>query len=140
MNTFWGINILWIFFGGHPKIGLVLWVISMYLGSFLKVNIQNWDIFLGRKNFKYFLGCFKFLIFFWWLISVNINNPLHGVARTLKKLRISTGDYWIKQWFSSIPSFFSKEELLLKEGICSQRERILSFKSSSLWNGKSLSS
>ena len=34
----------------------------------------------------------------------------------------------------------SKLELLLKERICSQRERILSFKSSSLWYGKSLTS
>ena len=29
-------------------------------------------------------------------------------------------------------------ELLLKERICSQMDRILSFKSSSLWHGKSL--
>ena len=33
---------------------------------------------------------------------------------------------------------FSKWELLLKERICSQRERILSFMSSFLWYGKSL--
>ena len=26
------------------------------LGSFLKVNVQNLDIFLGGKTFKYFLG------------------------------------------------------------------------------------
>ena len=29
-----------------------------------------------------------------------------GVARTLKRLRTSKGDYWIKQWFSSIASLF----------------------------------
>ena len=29
-----------------------------------------------------------------------------GVARTPKKLRTSKGDYWIKQWFSSIASLF----------------------------------
>ena len=34
---------------------------------------------------------------------------------------------------------FLKLELLFKERICCQRERILSFKSSSLWIGKSLS-
>ena len=28
-------------FGGHDKIGLVLGVSSMYLGSILKVNVQN---------------------------------------------------------------------------------------------------
>ena len=53
---FWGMKILWIFFWGHPKIGLVLGVISMYLGSFLKVNVHNQDIFGGCKNFKYFFG------------------------------------------------------------------------------------
>ena len=34
MNIFWGMKILRIFFGGHPKIGLVLGVISMYFGVF----------------------------------------------------------------------------------------------------------
>ena len=38
--------------------------------------------------------------------------------------------------FNCIP--FSKLELLLKDRICSQREQILSFKSSSIWYGKSL--
>ena len=33
---------------------------------------------------------------------------------------------------------FSNWELLVKERICSQRERVLSFKSSSFWYGKSL--
>ena len=32
MNIFMGMTILWIFFGGHHKIGLVLGVISMILG------------------------------------------------------------------------------------------------------------
>ena len=26
------------------------------LGSFFKVKVQNWDIFLGCQNFKYFFG------------------------------------------------------------------------------------
>ena len=30
MNIFWGMKILWIFFWGHRKIGLYLWVISMH--------------------------------------------------------------------------------------------------------------
>ena len=30
----------------------------------------------------------------------------NGIARTLKRLCTSKGDYWIKQWFSSIASFF----------------------------------
>ena len=49
-------KILWIFLGGHHKIGLVLGVISMYLGSFLKVKVQNGDIFGCCKYFKDFLA------------------------------------------------------------------------------------
>ena len=55
----------------------------------------------------------------------------NGVARMLKKLRTSKGDYWIKQRVTSITPIF-KKELLLKERICSQREQILSFMSCSL--------
>ena len=29
----------------------------------------------------------------------------NDVARTVKKIRTSKGDYWIKQWFASIASF-----------------------------------
>ena len=61
--------------------------------------------------------------------QVNIN----GVAGTLKKIHASKGDYCN---ISCVP--FSKWELLLKKRICSQREQILSFKSSSLWYVKSL--
>ena len=39
------------------------------------------------------------------IIHDNIN-PFNGVARTLKKLCTSNGDYWIKQWYSSITSLF----------------------------------
>ena len=31
---------------------------------------------------------------------------VNGVARTLKRLRTSKGDYWMKQWFSSVASLF----------------------------------
>ena len=40
-------------------------VISMHFRIFFKVKVQNWDIFFGCINFKYFLECLKFLIFFW---------------------------------------------------------------------------
>ena len=45
-------------FGGYHRIGLVLGIISMYfiLRPFLKVNVQNGDIFWVCKNFKYFFG------------------------------------------------------------------------------------
>ena len=54
--------ILWIFLGGHDKIGLDLGVSSMYFRVFSKVNVQNENIF-ACKNFKYFLGCLIFPIF-----------------------------------------------------------------------------
>ena len=49
MNIFVGMKILWIFSGGHHKTGLTLGVISMHLGSFLKVNLQNGDNFWAVK-------------------------------------------------------------------------------------------
>ena len=65
MNIFWGMNILWIFFGGHPKIGLVLGVISMYFRVFSSGKIYRIGIFFGLQKFQiFFLGCIKFLIFF----------------------------------------------------------------------------
>ena len=63
MNNVWGMKILWIFFGGHHKIGLNLGVISMHLESFLKVKVQNggfFFFFLGGGG-----GGVKFQIFFW---------------------------------------------------------------------------
>ena len=68
MNTFGGMKVLWIFFLGHHKIGLYLWVISMYLGSLFKVKVQNGGYFLAAKiSFFFFLGggggCLKFLRF-----------------------------------------------------------------------------
>ena len=36
----------------------------------------------------------------------------NGIARTLKKLRTSKGDYWIKQRLSSIASLFKMETSL----------------------------
>ena len=47
---------MWILFLGNHKIGLVLGVISMYFRVFLKVIVQNGDIFGGCENFKYFWG------------------------------------------------------------------------------------
>ena len=56
MNIFWGMKILWIFFWGSSQNWATLRVISMHFRVFLKVKVQNWDIFLGCKNFKYFFG------------------------------------------------------------------------------------
>ena len=50
-------------------------------------------------------------------VLINAN----GVARTLKKVRTSKGDYRVKQWFSSVASLFKmgtslKGKNLLPEG------------------------
>ena len=57
-------KILWIFFGGHHKNGLYLGVISMHFRIFRKVKVQNGGYCFGFLNFRTFLGCLKFLIFF----------------------------------------------------------------------------
>ena len=49
-------KILWIFSGGHHKIGLVLGSFLCILESFLRSKVQNWD---------FFGGLLKFQIFFW---------------------------------------------------------------------------
>ena len=43
-------------FWGHHKIGLYLGVISMLIGSFLKVNVQNRGYFLGLLKFQILFG------------------------------------------------------------------------------------
>ena len=42
-----GMEILWIFFGGHHKIGLYFGVILCIFGSFLKVEVKNGGDFWG---------------------------------------------------------------------------------------------
>ena len=51
--------------GGHHNIGLYLGVISMHFRVILlRSRYRMGDIFFGCYNFKYFWGCLKFLIFF----------------------------------------------------------------------------
>ena len=64
MNIFFWYEDFVDIFWGHHKIGLYLGAISMHFRSFLKVKLQNGGYFLGCKNFKYFWGCLKLLIFF----------------------------------------------------------------------------
>ena len=56
MNILGGMNILWIFLGGHPKIGLVLVVISMYFRVFSLGKYTESGYSFGLQNFKYVLG------------------------------------------------------------------------------------
>ena len=92
--------------------------ISAFVIRFLKIIISK----LATADFNFLAS----------LCSCSLVLVCNGVARTLKSYahrRETTG--------SSIDSLhllpFSKRELLLKERIFSQREWILSFKSSSLW-------
>ena len=57
-------KILWIFLGGHDKIGLYLGVISMYFKVFLKVIVQNWDLFWVAKISNIF-GVLEIPDIFW---------------------------------------------------------------------------
>ena len=64
MNIFWGMTILWIFLGGHHKIGL--YFISMHFKFFSLGQGTAFGILFGvAKMSTIFLGCLKFLIFFW---------------------------------------------------------------------------
>ena len=56
MNIFWGMKILWIFFGGLHKIGLYLGFISMHFRVFSLGQGTEWGLFLRLL---------KFQIFFW---------------------------------------------------------------------------
>ena len=51
------------FFGDRHKIGLVLGVIFMHLGYFLKV--KSGDIVLGWKKIQIFFGVLEFPDIFW---------------------------------------------------------------------------
>ena len=60
MNIFWGMKILWIFFGGRHKIGLYLGVISMHFRVFSSGQVTERRIFLGLLKFQIFFGgCLK---------------------------------------------------------------------------------
>ena len=58
-------KILWIFFGGHHKIGLHFGVIPCILGVFLKVIVQIGDTFLGLLKFQIFFGVLEIPDIFW---------------------------------------------------------------------------
>ena len=63
MNFFGDMKILWIFLGGHHKIGLVLGSFLCNLGSFLRSRYRIGIFFWVAKISNIFWGCLKFLIF-----------------------------------------------------------------------------
>ena len=50
----------------NPSRTLYLGVISMHLGSFRKVKVQNGEYFFGLVKFQIFFEVLEFLIFFFW--------------------------------------------------------------------------
>ena len=47
MNIFWGMKIVWIFFGVIAKLDYILGAFLCILGYFFKANVQNGNIFSG---------------------------------------------------------------------------------------------
>ena len=64
MNILRGMKILWIFFWGHHKIGLVGGSFLCNIGSFLRSRYRIGIFFGVAKISNIFLRCLKFLIFF----------------------------------------------------------------------------
>ena len=58
-----GMKTLWIFLGGHHKIGIYVGVISMHFRVFSEGQCKEWGIFFGLLKFQIFLRCLKFLIY-----------------------------------------------------------------------------
>ena len=54
VGIFWGSSQLGFFFGGGGRGSFILYI--YFLGLFLKVKVQNWNIFLGVLYVKYFWG------------------------------------------------------------------------------------
>ena len=54
MNIFGVMKILWIFFGSSQN-----WTFLCILWSFLKVRVQNGDIFGELQKFQIFLGVYS---------------------------------------------------------------------------------
>ena len=64
MNIFWGMKILWIFLGGHHKIGLYLGVISTHFRVFCEGQVTEWGNFRSLK-FQIFFGVLEIPDIFW---------------------------------------------------------------------------
>ena len=54
MYIFGGIKILWIFLGGITKLDYIQGAFLCILGPYLKVKVQNGNIFWGMLNIQIF--------------------------------------------------------------------------------------
>ena len=66
INIFWGMKILWIFFGGvTTKLAYIQGSFLCILGSFLKGQVQNGGYFLGFLKFQTFFRVPEIPDIFW---------------------------------------------------------------------------
>ena len=66
MNVLLGMKILWVFFGGHHKIGLYLGVVSMHFRVLYSGQSTELGIFFGLLKFRIFWGVLEVPdIYFW---------------------------------------------------------------------------
>ena len=65
-----------------------------------------------------------------------IDGCLQWHSQKAEKIRTSKGNYWNKQWFSSIAPLFPNGNFSLRKEFAAKRERILSFKGSCFWYSK----
>ena len=66
---FWGYEDFVNIFLGHHKIGLYLGVVSIILGYFLKVKVQNVGYFFGLLKFQIFWGAWNSWYFWDWTLD-----------------------------------------------------------------------
>ena len=72
------------------------------------------DHLLSDLNFQWPLKSKSQIVIF---LCCRIVTMFNGVARMLKKLHTSTGDYWIKQRFFSIASLFKMRTSLIEKNL-----------------------
>ena len=83
---FWGMKILWIFLGGHHKIGLVWGSFLCNLGSFLRSMYRIGIFFWVAKNSNIFWGAWNS----WYFLGVNGRCWVRAYARVCGKNRVPT--------------------------------------------------
>ena len=99
-----------------PPIGARSFILEQSLLTRVLFNARTYIVTMDECPFiAYCLATFSLTV------KTKISAKINGVARMLQKLRISKGDYWIKQWFTSIATLFImgtslKGKNLLPEG------------------------
>ena len=123
----------------------MLFIVFIYCSE---IEVAYRSIKLSANNYNYSLHVFEifmycsshynnqFLILSWnaklvvacWILEFEQLRSFgyhNGIVRTLKKLRTSKGDHWIKQWFSSIASLFKMGTSLKGQNLLPLYEQFL---------------